>query len=98
MPFFDLRVRWDESSGFGPKSDDLGHRILKSDFIPSDFTKSDCIRTAMIGDFFPLNLEIVFLVFIKKNVVIIFEHTLPCNVPSIRITTIHSKGYDLHRD
>ena len=37
MPFFDLIIRWVESSDFGPKSDDLGHRILKSDFIPSDF-------------------------------------------------------------
>ena len=39
MPFFDLIIRWVESSDFGPKSDDLGHRILKSDFIPSDFAK-----------------------------------------------------------
>ena len=31
MPFFDLIIRWVESSDFGPKSDDLGHRILKSD-------------------------------------------------------------------
>ena len=44
MPFFDLGIRWVESSDFGPKSDDLGHRILKSDFIPSDFVKSVCIR------------------------------------------------------
>ena len=43
MPFFDLIIRWVESSDFGPKSDDLGHRILKSDFITSDFAKSDCI-------------------------------------------------------
>ena len=43
MPFFDLIVRWVESSDFGPKSDDLGHRILKSDFSPSDFAKSDFI-------------------------------------------------------
>ena len=43
MPFFDLIIRWVESLDFGPKSDDLGHRILKSDFTLSDFTKSDCI-------------------------------------------------------
>ena len=42
-PLFDLIIRWVESSDFGPKSDDLGHRILKSDFITSDFAKSDCI-------------------------------------------------------
>ena len=42
MPFIDLRIRLVESSDFGPKSDDLAHRILKSDLIPSDFTKSDC--------------------------------------------------------
>ena len=44
MPFFDSIIRWVESSDLGPKSDDLGHRILKSDFIPSDFAKSDCIN------------------------------------------------------
>ena len=33
MPFFDLRIQWVESSDFGPKSDDLGHRILKYDFL-----------------------------------------------------------------
>ena len=43
MPFFDLIFRWVESSDFGQKSDDLGHRILKLDFIPSYFAKSDCI-------------------------------------------------------
>ena len=43
MPFSDLRIQWVESSDFGPKSDDLGHRILKSDFIPSNIAKSDCI-------------------------------------------------------
>ena len=43
MPFFDLGIRWVESSDFGPKSADLGHRILQSDFIPSDFAKSDLI-------------------------------------------------------
>ena len=43
MPFFDLIIRWVESSDFGPKSNELGHRILKSDFIPSDFAKRDCI-------------------------------------------------------
>ena len=36
-------IRWFEFSDFGPKSDDLGHRILKSDFIPSDSAKSICI-------------------------------------------------------
>ena len=45
MLFFDLIIRWVESSDFRPKPDDLGHRILKSDFIPSDFAKSDCITT-----------------------------------------------------
>ena len=30
--------------GFGPKSDDLGHRNLKSDFGPSHFVPSECIR------------------------------------------------------
>ena len=48
MPFFDLRIRWAESSDFGPKSDDLGHRILESDFIPSDFAKSDCISRPIL--------------------------------------------------
>ena len=48
---FDLRIRWVESSDFAPKSDDLGHRILKSDFIPSDFAKSDCIsRPVLLSD------------------------------------------------
>ena len=28
MPSFDLRDRWAESSDFGPKYDDLDHRIL----------------------------------------------------------------------
>ena len=37
MPLFDLGIRWAKSSDFGPtsfcsKSDDLGHRILKSEF------------------------------------------------------------------
>ena len=36
-------IRWVESSDFGPKSDDLGYRILKQDFTPSDCAKSDCI-------------------------------------------------------
>ena len=48
MPFFDLISRWVESSDFGPKSDDLGRRILESDFIPSDVAKSDCIRPTII--------------------------------------------------
>ena len=29
--FFDLRTRWPKSSDFGPKPDDLGHQILKSE-------------------------------------------------------------------
>ena len=33
--------------GFEPKSDDLGHQILKSDFIPSDFAKSVCTSRAI---------------------------------------------------
>ena len=48
-PFFDLIIPWAESSEFGPKSDDLGHRILKSDFVPSDFALSDCIRRPTIS-------------------------------------------------
>ena len=47
MPFFDLIIRWVESSDFGPKSDDLGHRILRSDFVPSDLAQSDCISRPM---------------------------------------------------
>ena len=43
MPFFDLIILWVEWYDFGPKSDDVGHRILKSDFIPSGFAKLDCI-------------------------------------------------------
>ena len=34
--------------GFWAKSDDLGLRILKSDFIPSDFAKSDCTRPILM--------------------------------------------------
>ena len=37
-------IRSVESSDFGSQSDDVGHRILKSDFVPSDFAKSVCIR------------------------------------------------------
>ena len=48
MPFFDLIIRWVEWSDFGPKSDDLGDRILKSDFIPSDFAKSDYISRLIL--------------------------------------------------
>ena len=50
---------------------------------------------------FSLNLEIVFFVFMKKNAAIIIEHELLCNVPGIRTTTIHGKGYacsPVHRD
>ena len=32
-----LIIRCAESSDLGPKSDGLGHRILKSNFVPSDF-------------------------------------------------------------
>ena len=44
MPFFDLIIRWVESSDFGssdfgPKSDDLGYGILKSDFFRVGFCK-----------------------------------------------------------
>ena len=38
----DSTIRSVESSNFGPKCGDLGHRILKSVLIPSDFAKSDC--------------------------------------------------------
>ena len=48
MPFFDLIIRWVASSDFRTKTDDLGHRILKSDFIPSDFAKSDCISKPIL--------------------------------------------------
>ena len=48
MPFFVLIIRWVESSDFGLKSDDLGHRILKSDLIPSDLAKSDCISRPIL--------------------------------------------------
>ena len=47
MSFFDLIIRWVESSDFGPRSDDLGHRILKTELIPSDLAKSDCISRAI---------------------------------------------------
>ena len=47
-PFFDLIIRWVESSDFGAKSDDLGHRILKSDFISSDFAELDCISRPIL--------------------------------------------------
>ena len=44
MTFFDLRIRWAGSSDFGQKSDDLGRRILNSDFVTSDSAISDSIR------------------------------------------------------
>ena len=34
-----LIIRWVESVGFWPKSDNVGHRILKSDFYPVGFCK-----------------------------------------------------------
>ena len=48
MPFFDLIIRLVESSDFGAKPDDLGHRILKPDIIPSYFAKSDCISKPIL--------------------------------------------------
>ena len=53
------------------------------------------VRAVLVGYFYFTICEMYFMVFMKKNVVIIIEHTLPCNVPSIRTTTIHSKGYAL---
>ena len=48
---FDLIIRWVESSDCGSKYDDLGHRILKSDFIPSEVAISDCIsRPTLFSD------------------------------------------------
>ena len=38
-----MRIRQVETSDFGPRSDDLSYRILKLDFIPPDYAKSDCI-------------------------------------------------------
>ena len=58
MPFFDLRIRWAESSEFGPKPDDLGHRILKSDVIPSDFAITDCIRRPIFSRSKSKNLKL----------------------------------------
>ena len=54
------------------------------------------LRAVIIGFFFLLiNLEMVFLVLHEKNVAIIIERELPCNVPGmylpgIRTTTVHS--------
>ena len=48
MLLFDLIIQWVESSNFGPKSDELGHRIPKTDFIPSEFAKSDGIRLILM--------------------------------------------------
>ena len=42
----------------------------------------------IIGDFCSLHLEIVFLVFVKKNVATVIVHELQCNVRGIRFTTI----------
>ena len=47
MPFFDLRIRWVESSDFGPKSDDLGHRILIF-FYPVEFGKIGLHKQAQL--------------------------------------------------
>ena len=38
MPFLFFRIRWAKLSHFASKSDDSDHRILKSDFVLSDFT------------------------------------------------------------
>ena len=35
------------------ESDDLGHRVLKSRFVPSDSALSDCVRAVPIKRFFP---------------------------------------------
>ena len=48
MSFFDLIIRWVGSSDFWPTSDDLGHWILESDYILSDFAKSDCITRPIL--------------------------------------------------
>ena len=48
MPFFRFENSMGESSEFGPKSGDLGHRILKSDFIPPDIANSDCISRPIL--------------------------------------------------
>ena len=50
MPFFDLIIRWVESSDFGPKSDDLGYRILKSNFIPSVLQNRSISRPILCSD------------------------------------------------
>ena len=42
-----MRIQWTKSSDVGPKID-LGHRILKSEFIPSDFAISDCTRRPIL--------------------------------------------------
>ena len=53
MPFFDLIIRQVESSYFGPKSDDSQNLstaigFLKSDYIPSDSAKSDCVSRPIL--------------------------------------------------
>ena len=48
MSFSVLIIRWAEWSNFGPKSDGLDHRILKSDFVPSDFELSDCVTRPIL--------------------------------------------------
>ena len=50
MPFFESIIRWVESSDSGAKSDDFGHRVLKSDFVPSDFAKSDVFQLFVKSD------------------------------------------------
>ena len=61
-------------------------------------TTKAILRAVLTGCFFLTIREMYFVVFMKKNVVIIVEHSLPCNAPSIVTTTTHSKGYALLRD
>ena len=48
MPFFRFENLRSKSSDFGPISDDLGRRILKSKKIRSDFAYSDCISRCFL--------------------------------------------------
>ena len=56
------------------------------------------LRAVLIVDSYFMIREIYFMVFVKKNMVIIIYHTLPCNVPSIQIATMYSKGYALLKE
>ena len=53
-------------------------------------------RAVLVGDFYFM-IRVYFMFLMKGNVAII-EGTLPCSVPTIRTTTIHSKGYALHTE